>query len=447
MTTMPSRRWSLLLLLALALAACQPAATPAPAATATTAPAAPPTEAPAPEPVTLRLLTPEGGGRPDGFTAAIAAYTALHPNVTIELQVVPFGEYYGLIPVQFAGDDPADITLVDSPAIKSFAYNEALLPLDDLYTPADLEDFHDSLLTEVTYAGHVWGGPFFQSTQGVFYNVDLFEAAGVQAPASVEAAWTWTEFVENVSRVVEQAEADSGGDVWGLVYLSNPPQATWSLPLVRSNGAPGSPTFAGLSPDETTAAGYLDTPEAMEAYQFWQDLYVTHQLVPPAEVPDAFGNGQAATMISFSAWGGVLDAVWPDLNWAVMPLPYLRTPIVHASHFVPTVAAKSDHPAEAKAFVQWLTSREGFLAYYAVTSDMPARKSLLNELPAFQTGELKIFRDTLLQTAQPNPGGPGGAIYAQIVGQMLADIAQGAEIESTVHAAVQELDGQLEQFK
>jgi fructooligosaccharide transport system substrate-binding protein len=434
--------WTLFTLLALALAACQPAS---PSVQPTQSPASPQAEATA-APVTLRFLIPEGGGRGPGFSAAIEAYKAVRPNVTIQLQEVPFNDYFGLLPVQFAGDDPADITLVNSSSIKAFAYNEALLPLDDLFTPADVNDFLDSLVIEVTFEGSMYGAPFFQSTQGVFYNVDLFEAAGVQAPSSLEEAWTWPEFVENVTKVVETQRA-AGQEVWGLVYLSNPPQSTWSLPLVRSNGAPGSPTFAALSPDETQAAGYLDTPEALEAMQFWQAMYMDYRLVPQADVPDAFGNGQAATMISFSAWGSVLDAVFSDLHWAVMPLPYFKTPIAHASHFVPAVAAKSRHREEAKAFVQYLASREGFMAYYAVTSDMPARKSLLNELPAFQSGQLKIFRDILLEVAHPNPGGPGGAIYADIIGKMLADIAQGAPVESTVRAAVLELDSQLAQFK
>ena len=440
----------LVLAFSFALAACQSdAEEPTPEPAPEPAPAEEPQEA-APveevEPVTLRFMFPEGAGRGPGFESAIAAYEEMNPHITIEMESVPFREYGGLLPVQFAGDSPADVALVDSSAVISYAYNGAIVPLDDIFEQSDVDDFLPSLVAQSTYEGSMYGAPFFISTQGVFYNVDMFAAAGVEAPTSVEEAWTWPEFVENVSKVAASAESDEG-DVWGLVFLSNPPGSiSWSLPVIRSNGQPGSNTFMALSPDGTEVSGYLDTPEAMEAYQFWQDLYVEHGLAPQGDVPDAFGNGQAATMISFSAWGSVLNNVFPDLNWDIMPIPYLETHVVHASHFMPTVASKSDHQEEAKAFVQFLSSTEGFGAYYDVTSDMPARVSLLNELEEFQVRPLSIFKDELLTVAYAAPGGPGGAIYAEIVGDLMLDIAQGADIEAAVEAAVTELDAQLAQF-
>ena len=78
---------------------------------------------------------------------------------------------------------------------------------------------------------------------------------------------------------------------------------------------------------------------------------------------------------------------------------------------------------------------------------MPARVSLLNELEEFQVRPLSIFKDELLTVAYAAPGGPGGAIYAEIVGDLMLDIAQGADIEAAVDAAVTELDAQLAQFR
>ena len=142
----------------------------------------------------------------------------------------------------------------------SYAYNGAIVPLDGIFEQSDVDDFLPSLVAQATYEGSMYAGPFFISTQGVFYNVDMFAAAGVEPPTTVEDAWTWPEFVENVSKVAESAQSDEG-DVWGLVFLSNPPGSiSWSLPVIRSNGQPGSNTFMALSPDGTEVSGYLDTP-------------------------------------------------------------------------------------------------------------------------------------------------------------------------------------------
>lgn len=441
------------ILLVLALTGCKAAETQSPTEVeeeptmAPEEPTAAPTTEPVEEEVTLRFMFPEGAGRGPGFEAAIAAYKDIKPNVTIETEIIPYNEYFDVLPVQFAGDDPADVVLIDSNNVVSYAYNEAISPLDDQFTEADIDDFLSSLVEQATYEGNMYAGPFFISTQGVFYNIDMFEAAGVEPPKTIEEAWTWPEYVEKVTQVVEHAE-NEGEKIWGVVYLNNPPHGTsWTLPVIRSNGEPGSPTFMALSPDGTQVSGYLDTPDAIEAYKFWQDLYLKYEFAPQADVPDAFPNEKAATMISFSAWGSVLDNVFPDLNWGVMPIPYFETPVVHASHFMPTVAAKSEYQEEAKNFVKFLTSKEGFLAYYSVTSDLPARTSLLKELEDLQEPPLSIFKEELLSIAYPAPGGRGGAIYSELFGDLMVDIAKGADIQSAVSSTVEELDRQLEQFK
>ena len=70
-----------------------------------------------PEPVTLRFMFPEGAGRGPGFESAVAAYQQLNSNVTIEMESIPYGEYFGLLPVQFAGDSPEQALPVCQPSV------------------------------------------------------------------------------------------------------------------------------------------------------------------------------------------------------------------------------------------------------------------------------------------------------------------------------------------
>jgi len=400
------------------------------------------------EEITLRLFIPDGGGRPQGYTRVLEAYQEQNPNVKVELEVVPFGDYYGQLPVMWASDNPADLALVDSADIQSHAYNGALATLDDVFTAEDMADFLPAAVSEASLNGQLYAAPLGVTTQGVFYNADMFADAGIEPPKTIEEAWTWDEYIENVTAVLENEAAKGNEDVWGVVYLTNPPNIDmWTHLVVRSFGEKDSPTFAGISPDGTTASGYLDTPEAFEAYQFWQDLYVDLKFAPQSTVPDAFGTNKAATMISFAAWGSVLNAVFPDLNWGVTPLPYKVTPITQTGDFTPVVSANGKQVDEAKKFIQFLASPEGVLLYNEVTDMIPARQSLLDDLPAFQEYPSKIFVDEMVAWGVPRPETPGHAIYNSIFGKMMVDLAQGADIQSTVEAAVLEIDAQLEQYK
>jgi ABC-type glycerol-3-phosphate transport system substrate-binding protein len=398
-------------------------------------------------PIRLRFLVAEGPGRELGFAAVISAYQELHPNVTVEMVTVPYRDFFAQVPIQFASNTPPDIVLADSPDIKNYAYNETIVPLDDLFTAEDLQDFAPSIVSEATYEGQLFGSPWEESAIGIYYNRDYFDAAGVQAPATLEEAWTWQEFVEQVNTVIaHQAESAQTG-LWGTVFLNNPPILDyWQLPLVRSNGEPDSPTFAALSPDGSQISGYLDTPDAKEGYAFWQSLYA-NGFAPLSDLPDAFGTGQAVTMVSFPAWGSIMDQVFPEFNWGVLPLPYLKTPITHTGGWTLVIAAKSRHIDEAKEFSRFVSSPEGVSLYYELSSVMPARQSLLTSLPAFSEGPLELFRDELLEWGHPRPEGPGHPVYGTIVGKLMTDIANGVDIEAAVTAAVQEGDLQLRQFQ
>ena len=83
----------------------------------------------------------------------------------------------------------------------------------------------------------------------------------------------------------EDTTIDSNGDgvpeVWGVRWG----QGTWTGDYEhgifrRSNGAVGSPTYAGMGEDGLTFRGYLDTPEAVAAMQFYQDLHLVSKVTP-----------------------------------------------------------------------------------------------------------------------------------------------------------------------
>lgn len=395
----------------------------------------------------IEFWYPSGAGRDEGVAAVIEAFEAQYPHITVETNAITFNEFFSSMQVSYAGDNPPDASLTNGVAIQNLAYNGALAPIDDIFSEEDLADFMPDLVEMVTFDGQMYGAPWAQSGNTVYYNVDMFEAAGIEPPSTLEEVWTWPEFVENVN-AVREVQAEQGNEVWGMVGLDNPLRATmFTWTMIRSNSSPGEPLWESISPDWTTLSGYIDTPEAMEAYEWYQSLY-TDGFMPTDTIPDAFGNGQAVTFFAIPPTGNVLSNTFPELNWDAMPIPYHKTPMSHTGSFAPTLSAKADNPEAAKQFIQFFTSPEGYLTYHAVTKQLPARKSLQNSLPELQDGYLALVFEQVVEWGKSRPGGPAHTIFDQLVSiDMMSNIALGADIEEAVSAAVQEAEAQLGQFR
>lgn len=400
------------------------------------------------EVVEIEFYFPEGFGRPEAFAAVIEAFEAKYPNIKVNVRLNTYADFKPSLPVMWASDNVSDVVLTGGPDIQEYAYNGALLPLDDLFPESEWDKYSSGVMQEVTYQGSVYGAPFGDSAIAFYYNQDMFDAAGIEAPATLDEAWTWEEWLTNIQEIVAVAEEEQGSKVWGLVGLNNPPtEDYWTMWIPRSAGEPGSPTYMGISEDGTTLQGYLDTPESIAALEFYQDLFQEYELMPTDEIPDAFGTGQSACYMAFTSLGRFLGMDYPDLNWGVMPLPYFETPITHTGSFAPSISAKSEHPEEAKTFIRFLTQEEGLMIYNGMNPGLPALLSAREEVPELE-GYAQMFVDLNREWGASRPASPGHAIYNEIVGaDMMVDIALGADVEERVQQAIMEAEAQLAQFK
>ena len=397
--------------------------------------------------VTIDFWIPAGRGRDEGTAAVVEAFEAQNPNINVDVTAIPFGEFFDALQVAYAGNNPPDAALINGTSIQNLAFNGALLPIDDMFSEEDVADFMTDLVEMVTLDGQMYGAPWANAADVMYYNVDLFEAAGIAAPKTLDEAWTWPEFVENVN-LVRAHQAEQGNEIWGMIGLNSPMRGsffTWTI--IRSNSSPGEPLWESISPDFTTLSGYIDTPEAMEAYEFYQSMY-NQGFLPTDGIPDAFGNGLVATYFAIPPTGSVLQRTFPDLNWDVMPMPYLKTPLSHTGSFAPGIAAKSDNPEAAKQFVAYFTGTEGYITYHNVTKVVPGRVSVQQQLPEFQEGYLKLVFDEMVEWGYSRPGGPAHTAFDRIVSiDMMINIALGGDIEEEVANAILEAEAQLMQFR
>lgn len=281
----------------------------------------------------------------------VAAYTKENPNVSIELQLTPYkdGQYWTKLETGMTGGNAPDVFWINALHAEDYASSGMLLPLDDAIAANDLKmsDFPESIVSMYTIDDKQYAVPKDFDTNAVWYNKDLFDAAGVEYP---KEGWTWEEMVATAEKL-----NDSANGVYGI-----------AAPLDFQTCYYNTVFAAGgwiLNADKTET-GYND-PKTQEGIQCWIDL-IDQGLSP--SIADLTDTSADALFES-----GRLAMVWAG---SYMTAEYLGNDVISSSVDVvelPTfqgkeanvinglgyaVYGKTKNEAEATKFATWLGSAE-----------------------------------------------------------------------------------------
>lgn len=201
-----------------------------------------------------------------------------HPDIEVTLQGSPFIDYWTKLSTQMSSGEAACIVSMQSLRLSQFA--DGLLPLDDLIEAegADLTGFETGALENLAVDGQQYALPYDNGPIIAFYNADLWEAAGLEAP---QTDWTVEDF--------EAAGAALAAD--GIPLYANTTEDIYLEGLAESyNG--GSPISADGDIDVTD-------PKFVEAVEWVASLvekgWATRADGADATADDnAFLNGRVA---------------------------------------------------------------------------------------------------------------------------------------------------------
>jgi raffinose/stachyose/melibiose transport system substrate-binding protein len=336
---------SILCLLGL-LAAC------APAPTATEAPAAN-------APITLTYLVDDSQNTKDTTQALVDAYTAQHPNVTINIETRPGGtDGDNIVKTRLASGEMADIFFYNSGSLL-----QALHPKDtlvDLSQEPFVANIVDSFLPTVSQDGQVFGVPTGTALGGgILYNKKIYEQLGLSVPK------TWAEFEANNEKIKEAGIAPIGatyGDTWTsqLFVLAD-----------YCNVQTANPNFA--TDYTNNKAKYASTPGAMAGFDYlqegfdkgwYQKDFATTKFEQGLKML-ADGEFAQYPMLSFAL--GTIATNWPD---KVNDIGFFGQPGTDASKNCATIwmPAGTYIPKTTKN----LAAAKDFLAFIASTAGVDA---------------------------------------------------------------------------
>lgn len=354
------------------LAACS-AAPVAPAAPAADAPAA---EGQAPEAaatgsVPLKLSFWGSDLDAQVYQQRVDQFIAQNPDVSVELIYIP-SDYSQKVQTMIAGGTPPDIIQL-SEDVHSYSSKGQIIPLND-YIAQDNIDLKarygetGGLTTAYSADGTLYAMPDRGGALILYYNKDMFDQAGVAYPT---ADWTWQEFLDAAQKLTVR-----DGDAVTQYGFAAGGWWPWWMSFIYQNG--GAILDASGKP-------VVNSPEVVEAIQFYNDLVYKHKVAPSPEdyanlgtnSPDPlFAQGKVAmSTTGFWGIGGLKDATF---NWDIAPLFRNKAPatVLFGSGF--GISKDSKHPEAAWKLIEYLTSEEGQAPIVENKQDAPANIATLN---------------------------------------------------------------------
>ena len=199
------------------------------------------------------------------------------PWITVEIIQVDRGEYETWMNTMATAGTLPDTAIMAEPMVIPWAERGALLPID---VDAIIEAVGDTPLPHLGFrhGGQTLAYSVCNNLVALFYNEDMFAAAGLDAPPkNWQDAWSWEEFIDVAKSLTLDSAGrnahDPGFDRNSIVqYGLRHDNATWMLEAWTL--ANGGSWFEGT--DSVT----IDGAASVEALQMIADLHLVHGVSP-----------------------------------------------------------------------------------------------------------------------------------------------------------------------
>lgn len=163
-------------------------------------------------PVTVRYMNfSANGGHEKDLDAIKAAFEAANKDITVQIETTPYDDYFTKLQTAVAGGTAGDAFELNYENFVTYAANGSLAELKDV----DGGAYKKSLLEAFQSDGKQLGLPESFSNVVLFYNKDLFKAAGVAEPT---ADWTWADEQAAAAKLTN-AKAKTWGDYQPISFF------------------------------------------------------------------------------------------------------------------------------------------------------------------------------------------------------------------------------------
>ena len=229
----------------------------------------------------------------DGFNASQDEYEASHVYV-------PFADYEKQLTLGIASGELPDLVILDGCSMASFIQLGLFGDISDV--DINWDEYMEGPMESTMLDGKHYGIPFATNCTALFYNKDMFDAAGIDYP---DENTTWDEFHEMAKALTKDGVSGFGN--------------------AATNTDEG--TFQCLQWIYTAGGSYTDIEDGVDAYKLMQEMIEdgswTKECVnwTQSDVNNNFMAGNLAMQQNGPWQIPGIEANAPDLNYGVTVLP------------------------------------------------------------------------------------------------------------------------------
>lgn len=353
-----------------------------------------------------------------GDVAELAAYQTLinafeqaHPDIEIEIRHAPSRQdFQQKLVTMFDANQPPDVVLLNYRRMARFAADGDLQPVTPHLSQIDLDPdaFYPIALQAFTWNDELWCAPQNISSLVVYYNQDLFDAAGQPYP---QPNWTWDDFLRT-------AKAITTNEIYGAAI---------------------DPGLYRLAPFVWQANGVLvdgdellpESAENLAALTWFTELQTVHNVVPNAlaaqslPADERFLSGGVAMIFESRRFTPIMREV-ADFDWDVALLPQgeRKAGILHSDGY----CLGQTPSAETLMFVRFALSEQGQQILAQTGRTVPSRLAIAESDRFLNDGQLPMSSHVWLDevsTLQTVPLHPNWLQFEEMASTEIEEVFYG----------------------
>jgi multiple sugar transport system substrate-binding protein len=308
--------------------------------------------------------------------------------------------YSDKLQTMFAGGTYPDVFYLHIQDFFKYASKGNLAPLDDYIKDEDFNagDFYPQLMNAFTFEGTLFGVPKDWTSFVLYYNMDMFDKAGVAYPNDT---WTWDDFLAAAKKLTIDVNGDKKIDQYGFIIET---WADWYNSWIMQNDGmifddKGNWVFSrGANVDKNALA-----------IQFVADLINVVGVAPSVDQSRQLGGGEAfmsgrVAMCMYGRWQMQKFKKVKDFRWNYAVLPYK---VKKASTVVTVslaIASQSPNKDAAWKLLKFVTSYEGQIFNAEAGTGVPSRISLVESDHYLKAPEVIKFQPHLaMKSSKADP--------------------------------------------
>jgi multiple sugar transport system substrate-binding protein len=328
--------------------------------------ASPNTAAPV-EPVMLRYMIWDSE-QAAAYKEIIARFMNNHPNIMVDMQVVPWSNYWEKVMADTAGGAAPDVFWGISTQVPSLAGKGAIMPMTSFIKQDELNfaNLNENLVKAFEYRGVQYGIPKDWDTLGVFYNKKLLSKAGFE---NYPEGLTWNpEDGGTLVPFLQKLTVDGNGKHPNEAGFEpdNIVQYGFNFTIRGEMDPSDFVSFAASHGSQIIKNGqFKPDGKLLETFRFLHDLVFKYHVAPDFTAMKSVGSDQMFITSRTALWVSGSWEMKPLINkaafkWGVAPFPSGsdNKRIVRINGLADHISAQTKHPNEAWELVKFIGSKE-----------------------------------------------------------------------------------------